>query len=411
MSLARGAEGRAALERAAELDADDPLAGFRERFVFADKRIYLDGNSLGRLPRATVARLAEVIEREWGRELIGSWEAGWLDLPVAVGDLIGRAVLGAAPGQVAVADSTTVNLFKLASAALAARPGRTEILTDTANFPTDRYVLESLAARHGGRVRWLAVEPDGGPEPASVAAALSERTALVCLSHVSYRTAHIAELAAITRLAHGAGALVLWDASHSAGSVPLDLDAAGVDLAAGCSYKYLNGGPGAPAWLYVAARHQGELAQPVWGWLGRADPFAMGPGYEPAPGIRSFLSGTPPILSLAAVQTGVELVAEAGLERVRAKGVALTEFLIALADERLAGTGIRVASPRDAARRGAHVALAHPDGRRLAAALIDRRVIVDFREPDLIRCGLSPLTTSFAEVAAAVEVLAELLGR
>ena len=393
----------------AALDAADPLARFADRFLRADGRIYLDGNSLGRLPLATVERLAHTVTEEWGRELIDSWSAGWLERPLRIGDAIGAAALGAAPGQVAVADSTTVNLHKLAAAALAARTGRDEIVTDTANFPTDRYVLESLAAQHGATIRWIEPDPAGGPEPEGVAGLLSERTALVCLSHVAYRSAHLADLPTITALAHDAGALMLWDASHSAGSVPVELDAAGVDLAVGCTYKYLCGGPGAPAWLYVAERHQAVLAQPLWGWLGRREPFAMAPGYEPAEGITGFLSGTPPILSLTAFEAGVGIVAEAGIEAIRAKGIALTECLIALADTRLGAGGVRVASPRDPARRGAHVALAHPDARRLCAALIERGVIVDFREPDVIRCGLSPLTTSFADVAAAVDVLEELI--
>ena len=390
-------------------DAADPLAAFRERFVFADERIYLDGNSLGRLPRATVTRLASVVEEEWGRRLISSWSEGWLDLPLTVGDAIAAAALCAAPGQVAVADSTTVNFYKLAAAALSARPGRREIITDTANFPTDRYVLESLAAQRNLQIRWIEPDPDAGPTLAEVEALLSEQTALVSFTHVDYRSAHIADMVAINAAAHAAGALTLWDLSHSAGSVPVALDASGSDLAVGCTYKYLNGGPGAPAYLYVRRELQETLRQPLWGWLGRADAFEMGPGYVPAPGIRAFLSGTPPVLSLAAIQAGVALVAEAGLPALREKGTALGEYAIALADARLADHGVRVASPREATRRGAHVALAHPEARRLSEALIERGVVIDFRAPDVIRFGLSPLTTRFSEVWDALEVLADLL--
>ncbi len=396
-------------EHAQELDSQDALAGFRERFVFADASIYLDGNSLGRLPRATVAAMSELLEHAWGERLIGSWEDGWLDLPVTLGDQIGATVLGAGAGQVAAADSTTVNLYKLAAAALDARPGRSEILTDVHNFPTDRYVLEGLAQARGLQIRWLDCDPAGGPEPDAVAAAIGPQTALVCLSHVAYRSAHIADMAAINAATHAAGALVLWDLSHSAGSVPVALDASGADLAVGCTYKYLNGGPGAPAYLYVRRELQAELHQPVWGWLGRRDPFTMGPGYEPGPGIRAFLSGTPPILSLTAAQAGVALVAEAGIAAIRAKGIALTEYLIGLADARLADGGVAVASPRQSERRGAHVALAHPAAARLCRELIDRGVVVDFRAPDVVRVGLSPLTTRFVDVWDAVDVMSERL--
>jgi kynureninase len=397
-------------QHAVDLDAHDPLAEFRDRFVFADADlIYLDGNSLGRLPRATLTRLAQVAEVEWGQRLIASWNQGWLDLPVTVGDQIGAAALGAAPGQVAVGDSTTVCLYKLASAALDARPGRTEIVTDVHNFPTDRYVLEQLAQARGLSIRWIEADPAGGPTPTHVAAALSEATALVCLSHVAYRSGHIAEIGAINVISHVAGALTLWDLSHSAGSVPIDLDETRTDLAVGCTYKYLNGGPGAPAYLYVRADLQDELRQPIWGWLGRRDPFEMAPGYVPAPGIRGFLSGTPPILSLAAVQAGVALVADAGIDAIREKGIALTELAIELVDQRLADRGVTVASPRPASRRGAHVALAHPEARRLCEELAAARVVTDFRGPDVIRLGLSPLSTRFSDVYDAIDTLSGLL--
>ena len=389
-------------------DEHDPLRALRDRFAEPeDAVVYLDGNSLGRLPRATAERLAETVRDEWGSRLIRGWEEGWLELPLVVGDRLGELALGAGPGQVAVADSTTVCFYKLAAAAVAARPGRGEIVTDRDNFPTDRYVLEGLAAQHGLTIRWL--PGDGAPTADQVASACGDATALVALSHVAYRSAEVLDLPAITAVAHRSGALMLWDLSHSAGAVEVDLDAHGVDLAVGCTYKYLNGGPGAPAFLYVARRHQASLRQPIWGWLGRSDPFAMAPGYEPAAGIGAMLSGTPPVLALTAVQSGLELIAEAGLDAIRAKGIALTEYAIALADAWLTRGGVSVASPRESARRGAHVALAHPDARRLCRELIARGVIVDFREPDIVRAGLSPLSTSFDDVRRGLLALRELL--
>jgi kynureninase len=304
-----------------------------------------------------------------------------------------------------IGDSTTVCFYKLASAALDLRPGRDEIVTDVDNFPTDRYVLEGLAEARGLKIRWQR----GGPEEPDVTALLSERTALVTFSHVSYRSAHIADMAAINAAAHRVGALALWDLSHSVGSVPLALDADGADLAVGCTYKYLSGGPGAPAFMYARRELQGRLRQPVWGWLGRRDPFAMAPGFEPADGIRALLSGTPPVLALNAVDEGVRLVAEAGIDAIRAKGIALTSFAIDLADELLAPLGVAVASPRDPRCRGAHVALTHPEAERLCVELIASGVIPDFRRPDVIRFGLSPLTTRFADVAAGVATLRTLL--
>jgi kynureninase len=394
------------------LDAADPLAAFRERFVFSDPGlVYLDGNSLGRLPRATVERLAAVVGKEWGGELIRGWDH-WIDEPGRVGDLLATEILGARPGEVIVSDSTTVNFYKLARAALAAREGRRIVVTDRANFPTDRYVLEGLVADGSAEIAWLDPDPIDGPQPDEVASVLDAHSgdvALVTLSHVNYRSAAIADMAAITQLAHDAGALVLWDLSHSAGSIEVDLDGTGVDLAVGCTYKYLNGGPGAPAWLYVRKSLQAELRNPIQGWFGQRDQFAMGQGYEPRPDIGAWLTGTPGVLGLAAAEVGIRLVVEAGMTRIRAKGIALTEYAIALVDERLAPLGVTVGSPRPAARRGAHVAVRHPDARRLTAGLIDAGVIPDFRAPDSIRLGLSPLTTSFGDVARGIAALQRLL--
>jgi kynureninase len=404
-----GGSERSTRRSAAYHDAADPLSGFRERFVMDPDVVYLDGNSLGCLPRATLGRLESVLSREWGVRGIRAWNEGWLDLPLGVGDLIGEAVLGAAPGQVAAGDSTTVCFYKLASAALDARADRREILTDADNFPTDRYVLAGLAEARGLEVVWLSGGGCDGPSVDAVASAASERTALVTFSHVSYRSASVADMAGIGAAAREAGALTLWDLSHSAGSVPLALDADRAQLAVGCTYKYLNGGPGAPAYMYACRDLQEELHQPIWGWLGHSDPFGMEPGFAPAQDMRRFLSGTPPVLGLAAVEEGVRVVQEAGMEAIRAKAIALTELAIALTDAVLAPLGVRVASPRDSARRGAHVAVSHPDAAALCEALIERGVIVDFRGPDVIRLGLSPLTTRFVDVWDGIEALRRLL--
>lgn len=393
---------------AAALDAADPLRSFRARFVdVAPGIVYLDGNSLGRLPVATADRLPEVISREWGGELIAGWRH-WLGMPRRVGDLI-APLIGARPGEVIVSDSTTVNLYKLAVAALDARPGRTAVVAAPDEFPTDRYVLEGLAAGRGLTIRWLASDPVEGPTPGDVARALDADVALVVLSHVNYRSAAIADMPAITRLTHAAGALALWDLSHSAGAVPVALGAAGTDLAVGCTYKYLDGGPGAPAYLYVREELQATLRGPIWGWFGQRDQFAMGPAYDPLPGIEAWLAGTPGVLALAAVEEGVRLVADAGIERIRAKGIALTEYAVALHDAWLVPLGCSLGSPREAARRGDHVSIRHPDAARLCERLIDRGVVPDFRAPDSIRLGLSPLTTSFADVHRGLAVLRELL--
>jgi kynureninase len=391
-------------EAAAELDQADPLGAFRDRFVIDPDVVYLDGNSLGCLPRATVDHLKTTVA-QWGERGVRGWDEGWLDLPLEVGDRLGAAVLGAAPGQTVIGDSTTVCFYKLASAALDARLGRNQIVTDLGNFPTDRYVLEGLARERGVEIVWL----EGEPHPDEVAARIGPDTALVTFSHVSYRSAHIADMAAVNEIAQRAGALMLWDLSHSAGSVPISLDGDHAPLAVGCTYKYLNGGPGAPAYMYVRRELQSELRQPIWGWLGRRDPFEMAPGYEAAAGMRGFLSGTPPVLALSAVDEGVRLVAEAGIDAIRTKGVALTELAIALADARLAGHGVSVASPRDPARRGAHLALAHPNAKELCARLIRAGVIPDFRGPDVIRFGFSPLSTRFVDVWDGVEALAALV--
>jgi kynureninase len=397
---------------AARMDAEDPLAGLRDRFHVPahDDLIYLDGNSLGRLPLATADRLQEVVSREWGERLIRSWNEHWFDLPGRVGDLIGSHLLGAAPGQVVVADSTTVNFYKLAVAALGAATPRRTMVTDVGNFPTDRYVLEGIAATHGAGVRFAEFDEVEGATPDAVAALIDDDTAFLALSHVDYSSGALADMAAINAVAAGAGTRVVWDLSHSAGAVPVDLDAAGTDLAVGCTYKYLNGGPGAPAYLYVRRGLQERINCPIWGWFGQRNQFSMGQGYDPVPGIGHFLSGTPNVLGAVAVEEGVRLLAEAGVERLRAKSIALTELALELSDARLADLGFRVVSPRDPSRRGSHVSLAHPDGYRICRALIQtQNVVPDFRAPDRLRLGFAPITTRFMDVWEAFDRLRRLV--
>jgi kynureninase len=395
-------------DRAAALDAADPLARYRDLFAPSEGLVaYLDGNSLGRPLAATRERLASFVAGPWAARLIRSWDEGWMDAPTELGDTLGRVVLGAAPGQTVVADSTTVLLYKLARAAVDARPGRRVIVADTENFPTDRFVLQGIAAERGLELRWITPDPEAGVTPQDVSAAVGQDTALVLLSHVAYKSGYVADLPAITRIVHDAGALVLWDLCHSAGAVPLDLDADGVDLAVGCTYKYLNGGPGSPAFAYLAAGLQDEVRQPVQGWMGAADPFAMGPEYEPATGIRRLISGTPPVIGMLPMRDMLELVEEAGMPAVRAKSLALTGFALEIADEYL--TGVRVASPRAPEHRGSHVMLDHPDFKRVVAEAWARGVVPDFRPPQGLRVGLSPLSTSFAEVANGLWLIRSLL--
>ncbi|GIH20242.1 kynureninase [Rugosimonospora africana] len=394
--------------RGERLDAEDPLAGYRNRFVITDPdTVYLDGNSLGRLPVSTRDRLREVIDVEWGTELIRGWSR-WIELGRRTGDVI-AGLIGAEHGEVTLSDSTSVNLYKLAAAALDARPGRRAVLTDDDNFPTDQYLLQGLAEAGDLDLRVLHSDPDRGVRADDVGAALDADVALVCLSHVAYRSGAVADLAGITMAAHEAGALVLWDLSHSAGSVPVGLSEAGVDLATGCTYKHLNGGPGAPAFLYVRRDLQPVLRQPIWGWFGQADQFDMAGRYQPADGIDRFLVGTPPVLSGYAALEGARLSAEAGIEAIAAKARALTGYLIELADARLAPLGFRLASPREDAARGAHVTLYHPQAWQICQALIQERVIPDFRTPDRLRLGVAPLYTSFGELYVAVSRLRDIV--
>lgn len=404
----------AGLSSAPELDAADPLAGCVGRFEPAEDVVaYFDGNSLGRPVLGSAEALAEFTRGAWGSRLIRSWDEQWMGWPEQTGDLVAAAALGAAPGQTIVGDSTTVLLYKVLRALVDHQvrtdPARTEIVLDTDNFPTDRYIAEGVAAERGLDLRWIDADPESGVSADQVAAVVGERTAVVLLSHVAYRSGYLADLSAITQVTHDAGALVLWDLCHSAGSVPIDLDAAGVDAAVGCTYKYLNGGPGSPAFAYLAHRWQSQVRQPIQGWMGRQDPFTMGPGYVPAGGVRSLVSGTPPITAMIPLRLSLEMVAEAGIDAVRTKSLALTDMVLRTVDDWPAEWAVRVASPRDHAVRGGHITLRRPDFREVNAELWKRGVIPDFRAPDGLRIGPAALSTSFGEVERGLAIIAEVL--
>jgi kynureninase len=384
------------------LDAADPLAALRDRFALPAGVIYLDGNSLGALPKATAGRLQAAIQGEWGEGLIRSWNAAdWIGAPQRIGAKIAR-IVGAQAHETIAADSTSVNLFKLLTAALKARPGRTVILTEPGNFPTDLYIAQGAGALLG-EVQVRTVARDG------LIAAMDQDVAVVMLTHVHYKTGEMFDMAAITAAAHARGALMLWDLSHSAGAVPVALNAAGADLAIGCGYKYLNGGPGAPAFLYVADRHHERLVSPLTGWMGHAAPFAFSDDYAPGQGVTRFLCGTPGVLAMTALEVGVDLMLEADAAALFAKSRALGDLFIALIDQRCDGFGLELVSPANALRRGSHVSYAHADGYAMMQALIAQGVIGDFRAPDVLRFGLTPLYTGYADVWRAVDVLAAVL--
>jgi kynureninase len=388
----------------AALDAADPLARHRDAFDLPDGVIYLDGNSLGAMPKAAATRLARVLGEEWRTGLIRSWRgpAGWMALPGKVGDAI-AGLIGAVAGEVMVADSTSVNLFKLLAAALKMNPGRTTIVTETDNFPTDIYIAEGLTRWLGPAARLKVVPRQGLIE------AIDGNTAVLTLTHVDYRTAEIHDMAALTRAAQAKGALVLWDLAHSAGAVPVDLNGAGADLAVGCGYKFLNGGPGAPAYLFVAKRHQDRFIQPLSGWLGHDAPFAFETSYRPAAGIARALCGTPPVLSLAALDEGVQTLLAAGMPALRTKSTALTARFIELVEQECAGHELALASPREPERRGSQVSFRHAQAETVMAALIARGVIGDFRSPDILRFGFAPLYVRFVDLWDAVAVLKDIL--
>ena len=410
------------------LDRDDPLGPLRSQFSIPPGLIYLDGNSLGVLPAAAPARVAQVVQQEWGQGLIRSWNsAGWMNLSQRVGDKIARLV-GAAPGELVVADSTSVNLFKVLSAALhlagvsphataagagggvTASPRRDVIVSERSNFPTDLYIAQSLAQQHGARLELLEAEDI----PGRLAGARGQDVAVLTLTHVNYRTGRMHDMQALTAQAHAAGALTVWDLAHSAGAVPVDLNGAGADFAVGCGYKYLNGGPGAPAFVWAHRRHVDSAWQPLAGWIGHAAPFEFTPDYRPATGITRYLCGTPPVLSLAALECGVDTLLAAeplgGMAALRRKSLTLTRLFAGLVQARCAGHGLRLVSPTDDAQRGSQVCLARDEGAyAIVQALIERGVIGDFRAPDVLRFGFTPLYIGHAEVWDAVEHLRQVL--
>jgi kynureninase len=383
-------------------DRADPLASFRERFELPSGIVYLDGNSLGALPKAAAARVKHAVEREWGADLIKSWNVHrWIDLPQRAGAKIARLV-GARASEVIVADSTSVNLFKMLAAALGMRPGRRVILSEPGNFPTDLYVAQGLIGMLGGKHELKLVPGE------DIIGAIDESVAVVSLTHVNYKSGRIHDMAAVTAKAHAAGALMLWDLAHSAGALPVDLNAAKADLAVGCGYKYLNGGPGAPAFLFVAERHQAAIRPPLAGWMGHAHPFTFDVGYEPAAGIARNLCGTPPVLSMSALDAALDVMLEADMGALRAKSLALGDLFLALVEQRCAAHGFRNGS---AARheRGSQVGLLHPEGYAIMQALIARGVIGDFRAPDMLRFGFAPLYNRYTEVWDAVDALTSVM--
>jgi len=391
------------LEKARELDAADPLRPMRDRFVLPKGVIYLDGNSLGALPRATSARMVEIVERQWGNDLITSWNRhGWIDWPQRIAGKL-APIVGARPAELLIADSTTVCLFKLLGAAVAARPGRSTILTQQNNFPTDLYAAEGLAALRSG-IRVKSVEAD------QLAEALDDDVAVLFLTHIDYRSGARHDMAHLNAAAHLAGALTLWDLSHSAGAVELDLNGSGCDLAVGCGYKYLNGGPGAPAFLYVAEELRDSLQSPLTGWMGHADPFAFAPSYAPAKDIRKFLTGTPSILSLGALEAGLATFEGVRVSDLEAKAEALCDFFVENVEALCEGQLV-LASPRDGRARGSHVVLAHSESYAVMQALIARGIIGDFRPPDLMRFGFAPLYNSFEDAWRTASTLSEILAK
>jgi kynureninase len=387
----------------ADLDRRDPLQALRDEFEIPDGIIYLDGNSLGALARPVAERVRTVLTHEWGHDLVGAWvSAGWIDLPHRVGSKLAPLV-GAAPDEVVVADSTSVNLFKCILAAADIGRPRSVIITERGEFPTDVYVAEGVEQVTDGRLRHRLCEP------AALAASIDGDTAAVVLSHVHYRSARVRDMAALTAKAHAVGALTIWDLSHSAGAVRVDLDSAGADFAVGCGYKYLNGGPGAPAFLYAARRHHASMRSPLTGWLGHAAPFAFEDGYRPVAGIGRFICGTPGVLGMSALEASLDLLRGLDIGDVERKGRQLGQIFIALVERHCAGFGLALASPRDPAQRGCHVAFRHPHGYPIMRALIERGVIGDFREPDALRFGFAPLYLRYCDVQAAVEILREVL--
>ena len=395
-------------EFAAQLDGLDALASYRDQFVDNEPDlIYLDGNSLGRMPKSVIERMKKAVEEEWGTDLIRGWNKGWWEAPTRVGEKI-ASLIGATEGQVVVGDQTSINLFKLATAALTLQPKKKRILTDTFNFPSDLYILQGIirllspSPREGGGheiIRIGAQDDDITPNLTALENAIHEDTALVTLSHVTFKSGYLYDMAHITELAHRNGALVLWDLSHSVGAVPIELDKSNVDFAIGCTYKYLNGGPGAPAFLYVNKSLHVDAMSPIWGWWGQNNPFAFDLNYQPAPGVQRFLAGTAPMLSMLAMEEALAPLLNAGMQAIRAKSILMTDYASFLTDHLLAPLGFSLGSPRDSAQRGSHISIRHPDGYRINRAMIEEvNVIPDFRAPDNIRLGFAPLYISFIDI-------------
>ncbi|MCR6499420.1 kynureninase [Shinella sp. CPCC 101442] len=386
------------------MDAADGLRAFRERFILPDGLIYLDGNSLGVASKAAFTELQKAATEEWAHDLIRSWNtAGWFDMPLTLGDRVGR-LIGAAAGQTAVCDTTSINIYKALHAAMALRPDRSVIVSEGGSFPTDLYMAEgALSTRPGGSLRLEGVDaPD-------IEALIDSDVAVVLVNHVNYKSGELRDMAALTKKAHEHGALVIWDLCHTAGALPVDLDGANVDFAVGCTYKYLNGGPGAPAFIYAATRHHGDISQPLSGWWGHARPFAFEKSYAAGQGIRRFLCGTQPILSLRALKGALDIWEEVDMAALREKSLGLTDLFIALVEEKCAAYGLELESPRDRSKRGSQVSFSHPNAYEIMQALIARDVIGDFRAPSTMRFGFTPLYVSYADVWKAVEILEEIL--
>jgi len=391
-------------ENALELDAQDPLAGCRDDFELAEGLIYLDGNSLGPLPKSVAPRVAQTITEEWGVDLITSWNKhGWFDLPRRVGEKI-APLIGAAEGQVVVADGTSINIFKVLAAAVRMQPGRHRIVSEPGNFPTDLYMVQGLAELLGDEKCDLVLAEEDG-----IIDAIDDRTALVILTEVNFRSGRRHEMAALTAAAQAKGALMCWDLCHSAGALAVELDACNVDFAVGCGYKYLNGGPGAPAFIYVAHRHQDRVIQPLSGWHGHAAPFEFSTEYTPAPGVGRYLCGTQPVLSTIALEQALEIWSRVSMAAVRQKSVALCDLFIDLVERRCPDMGFTLASPRDGDERGSQVSFSHADGYPIMQALIAEKVIGDFRAPDILRFGLTPLYTRFVDVWDAIDRLVTIM--
>lgn len=402
------------LELAQQLDAHDGLASFRDRFIIDDPNlIYLDGNSLGRLPKDTIPHVQSLVAQQWGQRLIRGWNEGWFTASQTLGDKIAK-IVGARSGEVLVSEATSTNLFKLAVAALRARPGRSKIVTDAFNFPSDLYIFQGIIDMLGGQHQLEIVPSRDGIRihPDDIASAIDGNTALVSLTHVAFKSAFMYDMQAVTALAHQAGALTLWDLSHSVGAVPLELESWNVDLAVGCTYKYLNGGPGSPAFLYVRHALQEQLMQPIWGWFAAGKPFDFDLDFSPAAGLVRFQVSTPPVLSMLAMEPALDIMLEAGLERLRAKSVQQTEYLLHLARAWLLPLGLRPGSPGDPAERGSHVSLRHPEAYRINRAMIEHdslKIIPDFRAPDNIRLGVAPLYNSYKDIYRALVRMREIV--